>query len=341
VNRPVPGLDLPGLQRFFDLHVPETAGPLAAELLPGGRSNLTYRLTDGTTTWVLRRPPLGGLTPSAHDMQREYRIVEALHGSDVPVARPVAYSDDPAVIGAAFAVVEHVDGTVLRTQQDLGDLSSEELLRISDSLIAVMAALHRIEPHDVGLGDFGRPAGYLRRQVARWTDQWKRVAAVPVPDVDRLGRILAENVPDESGHSVVHGDLRIDNTILDHDDPATVRALLDWEMATLGDPLADLALHLVYRDDAFSPVLGGDAASADPRMPSIQHLVERYAVESGRTVDRLDFHLALAYFKSAVIAAGIHARHAGGHTAGGDFGGVEQAVPVLAASGLKVCSSVR
>ncbi|WP_232661181.1 phosphotransferase family protein [Pseudonocardia sp. TRM90224] len=337
----VPGLDLPGLQSFFERHVAGTTGPLVGELLSGGRSNLTYRISDGASSWVLRRPPLGGLTPSAHDMRREYRVVEALHGSAVPVARPVAYTDDEEVIGAPFAVVEHVDGRVLRTQRDIRDVPTDELRQISDSLIAVMAELHRIRPDDVGLGDFGRPAGYLRRQVARWTDQWERTATTPVPDVDRLGRVLAARCPDESAHSIVHGDLRIDNTILRADHLTSVRALLDWEMATLGDPLSDLALHLVYRDEAFSPVLGGQAASTDPRMPTADHIVERYAAESGRSVDQLDFHLGLAYFKTAVIAAGIHTRHAGGHTAGGDFTGVEEAIPLLAAAGLAAYSPGR
>ncbi|MDT7698522.1 MAG: hypothetical protein QOJ30_847 [Pseudonocardiales bacterium] len=334
----VPGLDLPRLQRFFDARVPEVTGTLHAELISGGRSNLTYRITDGSSHWVLRRPPLGGLTPSAHDMHREYHVVEALRGSTVPVARPVAYADDTSIIGAPFAVVEHVDGAVLRSRDDIARLSSSELADISEALIDVMVALHNIEPESVGLAEFGRPDGYLRRQVARWTDQWSRVATEPVPDVDSLGRLLSEKCPRESGHSIVHGDVRIDNAILDPVEHTTVRALIDWEMATLGDPLADLALHLVYRDQAFSPVLGGNAASADPRMPPTDHLVQHYALKSGRPVDQLDFHLGLAYFKSAVIAAGIHARHLAGHDAGSDFTSAGGAVPLLAASGLAALS---
>lgn len=330
----LPGLDLPRLQRFFDEKVPQTTGTLRAELISGGRSNLTYRVTDGSGRWVLRRPPLGDLTPSAHDVRREYAAVEGLYSGRVPVARPVVYCDDPSVIGAPFAVVDHVDGIVLRHRDDLADLPDTTLERIAEALVDVMADLHDIDPASVGLATLGRPEGYLRRQVTRWLGQWSRVAARPCADVDRLGRMLAESCPPESGHAIVHGDLRIDNAILDPDEPARIRALLDWEMATLGDPLADLALHVVYRDPAFSPVLGGAAASADARMPAASRLVQHYAVKSGRPVDGLDFHLGLSYFKSAVIAAGIQARHLQGNTVGDGFDEVGQAVPMLAAAGL-------
>jgi aminoglycoside phosphotransferase (APT) family kinase protein len=329
----VAGLDVAALQRFLAGVLPDL-GRLRAELISGGRSNLTYRVTDGRSTWVLRRPPLGGLTPSAHDMGREYRVVAALHGSGVPVARAVVLCEDPAVIGAPFAVVEYVDGRVVRTRAELDALSDADVRRCAGTLIDVLARLHAVDPAAVGLGGFGKAEGYLARQVRRWYGQWDRVATRPLPDVDALHARLAAVCPVESGASIVHGDFRIDNAILDRDDPALVRALVDWEMATLGDPLADLGLHLAYSDPAFDPVLGGAAASTSPRLPGADELVSRYAAASGRDVSGIGFYVALGYFKAAVIAEGIHARHLAGKTLGDGFETVGAAVAPLAAAGL-------
>ena len=328
------GLDLTALQRFFDREVPGAVAPIRAELLYGGRSNLTYRITDGATAWVLRRPPLGGLTPSAHDMGREFRVVRALHSTDVPVAPAVALCEDPGVLGTPFSIVGHVAGTVVRTREDLEQYSTGQLEACAYGLVDTMAVLHAVPYRDVGLADFGRPEGYLGRQVRRWGDQWSRVATRQLPDVERLHALLEIGVPTESTAAVVHGDVRVDNAILDPADLSRTRALVDWEMAALGDPLADLALHLVYRDPRFEPVLGGSAASVSDRFPGPDALAERYARSSGRDLGRLHFYLGLAYLKIAVIAEGIHARHARGLTVGEGFETVGAAVPGLAAAGL-------
>jgi aminoglycoside phosphotransferase (APT) family kinase protein len=339
VSGSLEGLNLAALQIFFDSHVAEAVGPIAAEPVHGGRSNLTYRLSDGRSEWVLRRPPLGGLTPSAHDMAREYRVVAALQDTSVPVARAVALCEDVSVIGVSFSLVEYVPGVVIRSREDLDRYGADELVRCAHGLIDALAALHAVPYAEVGLADFGRPQGYLGRQVRRWHDQWHRVATRELRDIDVLQTRLADTVPVESGASIVHGDFRIDNAILDERDIATVRALVDWEMATLGDPLADLALHLVYRDPAFEPVLGGSAAAVSERLPSIDALAERYVRASGRDLGRLDFHLALGYFKIAVIAEGIHARHVQGLTVGQGFETVGDAVPLLAAAGLRALAA--
>ena len=331
----VDGLDLPALERFFTDQVPGFCGGLTAEPVSGGRSNLTYRLTDGTGRWILRRPPLGGLTPSAHDMHREYQVVAALFGSDVPVARPVAFGDRE-VLGVPFSVVEYVDGRTILTQEQLHALPAADIQRCAYGLIDVLARLHAVDPGSVGLAGFGRTEGYLARQVRRWNDQWRRVRTRQVDDVDTLHARLAEQCPAESGAAVVHGDFRIDNAILAHRDPAIVRAVIDWEMATLGDPLADLGLHLVFSDPAFEPVLGGSAASTSPRLPKAADLVQHYANITGRDLDRLSFYLALGYFKSAVIAEGIHTRFQQGMTRGTGFDYVGNAVAPLAAAGLRV-----
>lgn len=326
-------LDLPRLREYLAAHVPVT-GELRAELIAGGRSNLTYRVTDDRSDWVLRRPPLGNLTPSAHDMEREYRVVAALVDSAVPVARAVVYCADPAVIGAPFAVVEHVGGRVIRTRDDLADLTDADVHRCAFALVDVLVELHAVDPEAAGLGTFGRPDGYLGRQVRRWYDQWTRVATRELPDLETLHDRLVEGCPDDSGSAIVHGDLRVDNAILDAGDVGTVRALVDWEMSTLGDPLADLALHVVYRDPAFDPVLGGNGAASSDRMPSPDQLIERYVTRSGRDPGSLAFVLGLGYFKSAVIAEGIHQRFVAGHTVGTGFETVGGAVPQLAAAGL-------
>lgn len=329
------GLDLDSLEAYFRREVPGFAGLASAELIHGGRSNLTYLLSTGDEQWVLRRPPLGGLTPSAHDMGREYRVVDALQNTGVPVARTVSLCEDIEVIGAPFAVVAYVGGIVLRTESDLHDLAQDDLNACAHALMATLAQLHDVPPAQVGLEGFGKPDGYLRRQVRRWIDQWHRVSTRELPDLDRLYARLAESVPVESGSAIVHGDFRVDNAILHGDRLAEIRAVLDWEMAALGDPLADLGLSLVYRDPAFAPVLGGDAASTSARMPDRDSLAESYARTSGRDLGDLSFYLALGYFKIAVIAEGIHARYLDGKTVGGGFDTVGPAVPELVAAGLR------
>jgi aminoglycoside phosphotransferase (APT) family kinase protein len=333
----VAGLDLPAVQSWFEQVMPDV-GPLRAQLLHGGRSNLTYRLTDGAGQWVLRRPPLGALTPSAHDMGREYRVVAALNGSDVPVARAVGECTDLAVLGVPFTMVEYVDGRTIRTRTDLAQLPDHDVARCAFSLVEVLARLHAVEPGAVGLHDFGQPRGYLARQIRRWHDQWTRVATRELADLERLHTLLERECPPERGAAIVHGDFRIDNAILDADDAATVRALVDWEMATLGDPLADLGLHLAYADPAFDPALGGNAAATSQRMPDPADLAARYAAVTGRDQDELadtmQFYLGLGYFKAAVIAEGIHARHLRRETVGVGFDVAGNAVAPLAAAGI-------
>jgi aminoglycoside phosphotransferase (APT) family kinase protein len=332
----VDGLDLAAVQQFFDAQVPGVRGPLRAELLHGGRSNLTYRLTDGHSSWVLRRPPLGRLTPSAHDMAREYQVVARLAGTGVPVPHAVALGHDLSILGVPFSVVEYVPGQVIRTQDELHALSDAEIARCAYALIDVLAGLHAVDPEAVGLGEFGRPKGYLARQIRRWHDQWNRVRTRDLPDLETLHLLLAQICPEESGASIVHGDFRIDNAILDPADAGTVRALVDWEMATLGDPLADVGLHLIYSDPAIDHLVGSSAASTSERLPATDDLIQRYAVTSGRDLGNLAFYQGLGYFKAAVIAEGIHARYTSGHTLGPGFGNVGQAVPLLAAAGLDV-----
>lgn len=329
------GINLPALQWFFDDQVPGTAGPLSVRLITGGKSNLTYLVTDGTHRWVLRRPPLGPLTPTAHDMAREFRIVAALHGTDVPVADAVVLCEDPSVLGVPFAVVSYVDGWTLRDGDDAEDLTFAEARRCSIALVDALAALHAVPYVEIGLADFGRPDGYLQRQLRRWRGQWDRVATRALPTLDNLHHQLLRAVPEQAASGVVHGDYRLDNTILNAGDVGRIAAIVDWEMATLGDPITDLGLLQVYWDPATEPVLGvRHAPSANPGFLSARELAERYAELTGRSLDNLAFYRALGYFKIAVIAEGIHQRFLAGETVGEGFDTVGQAVPTLLDAGL-------
>lgn len=336
------GLDLDALDGYLRRRGVPRSGDLRASLISGGRSNLTFDVRDDATAWVLRRPPLHGLTPSAHDMAREFRVVAALADTPVPVAPAVALCEDDEVLGAPFAVVEYVDGRVVRTRDDLRALGGPDAVEACvDGLIRVLADLHAVDPAAVGLAEFGRPGGYLERQVRRWGGQWQYVRRDDDPrdaDVERLHSALAQAVPRESGASIVHGDYRIDNTILDAADAATVRAVVDWEMSTLGDPLSDVALMCIYRDPAMDQIVNMPAAWTSPLLPSADQLAQRYSTMSGRELTHWPFYMALAYFKLAIIAAGVD--HRDRLAAGGESPHqVGQTVAPLIAAGIDAISA--
>ncbi|MET8430439.1 phosphotransferase family protein [Nocardia sp. NPDC004860] len=338
----LPGLDLPALELYLGATVTDLAGPLTATLITGGKSNLTYALSDGEHRWVLRRPPLGPLTPSAHDMAREYRVLDALQSTAVPVARTVALCEDTDVIGVPFGVVSFVQGRTLQDGADAETLTTAQAAACADALIDTLVSLHSVAHEEVGLGDFGRSEGFLARQVKRWRGQWDRVATRELEDLQQLHALLAESVPVHSGTGIVHGDYRLDNTILDSADPGRVRAVVDWEMATIGDPLADLGLLMVYWDPVTEPVLGvRHAPTANIGFPSADALAQRYAGATGADLEALAFYRALGFFKIAVIAEGIHQRYLAGKTVGPGFDKVGTAVPELLAAGLSMIGAVR
>lgn len=329
------GLDLADLRTYLTDSNVIVEGELHAELISGGKSNLTYRIFDDSSRWVLRRPPTAGLTPSAHDVAREYRITSALQGTDVPVAGTVVLCEDPSVLGAPFTLVEHVDGRVIRTTADLADVDDDGLDRCVDELVRILGALHDVDFRAVGLGEFGRPDGYVARQVALWARQWDRVKTRDCKDLDRLHAVVADAVPGDSQSSIVHGDYRIDNTILAVDDVARVESVLDWELSALGDPLTDVATMCVYRNPSFDLVIGEPAAWTSSRMPSADDLAHRYALTTNRDLAHWDFYLALAHFKLAVIAEGIHHRYLAGATVGDGFDRAGDSVPEFIAAGLR------
>ncbi len=312
------GIDLDRLRPYFARHVPgATDRPLTAELIAGGRSNLTYGVSDGEHEWVLRRPPLGHILPTAHDMGREFRVLDALAQTDVPVPRVFAFCDDPEVNGSSFYVMERVDGVILRDSTGIAALSPDAARACSEELVDVLASIHAVDYEAVGLGEFGRPEGFLERQIRRWGEQWERSKTRDQRGVDELGRRLQAALPKSGSPSIVHGDYRLDNTMLAPDDLGTVVAVLDWEMSTLGDPLADLGLFLLYwgSPDAQN-VATGEPMGTRPGFLSRDEVVARYAARSGRNVDQLDWYLVFASYKLAIIVEGINARIRMGNTLG-------------------------
>ncbi|WP_374611195.1 phosphotransferase family protein [Gordonia sp. (in: high G+C Gram-positive bacteria)] len=327
-------LDQDRLRRLLIDNGVEPAGELTIDLISGGKSNLTYTVTDGVTTWVARRPPTGGLTPSAHDMGREWAVTSALQSTSVPVARTVAFDADGSVIGAPCTVVEFVDGRVVRTAEDLDAYSDDEVARNLDALVQTLADLHAVDYREVGLGEFGRPAGFAARQVKLWARQWGHVKTRELPDVERLVDALAARVPKQARESVVHGDFRVDNTIIDADDPARIAAVVDWEMSTLGDPLTDVALMCVYRTGAFDQVLGFSAAWTSDRYASVDEIAQTYSTATGVDLGDWDFYLGLANLKLGVIAEGITYRALSGASSGDGAEKAAEATAAFIADGL-------
>jgi aminoglycoside phosphotransferase (APT) family kinase protein len=327
-------LDLDALAGYLRGQGIAVSGELTATQISGGRSNLTYRLTDGAGTWLLRRPPLAGRTASAHDVAREFRVCSALYGTDVPVAEPLALCEDESVIGTPFTLTAWVPSVVIRDSVELDPLSDVQVDALVDELVRVLGALHAVDVAAVGLESFGKPQGFLNRQVALWRRQWENFATRDLPDLEALHERLAERVPEQGDSTVVHGDYRVDNTLLDAADPTTVLAVVDWEMSTLGDPLADVALMCTYRDPALDVILSAPAAWTSSRLPDADSLAERYAKATGRELRHWPFHLGLAHLKLAVIAEGIAYRALAGSDPGGGVRAAE-VVPPLVAAGLR------
>ena len=301
------------MEAWFAANVPAATPPLAYERIAGGLSNLTYRVTDADgKEWALRRPPLGRTLSSAHDMAREHRVVSAMEGTGVPVPPVAGLCEDESVNGAPFYVMEFVRGPVLRGTSEAEAAFPDEGdrraigMRVADTL----AQIHAVDPDAVGLGDLGRREDYVARQLRRWHGQWEKSKTRELPAIDRVHERLAARIPAQDGVSIVHGDYRLDNMILA--DSGEVAAVVDWELCTLGDPLADVGTLMAYwpeREDAISL---GQPANLAPGFPTRPELAARYAETSGRDISELDFYLALGYWKLAIILEGVLARMAAG-----------------------------
>ncbi|MFD1827212.1 MULTISPECIES: phosphotransferase family protein [Mumia] len=334
----LPGLDLDRLGTYLDKEAPGlVAGALTGEVIPGGRSNLTYDVTDGTTHLIVRRPPLGHVLATAHDMAREHTVIEALAPTDVPVPEVFALCQDTEVIGAPFYVMGKAEGRAMRRAAELEELGAERTATIAGRLIDTLADLHAVDPASVGLSDFGRAEGYLERQVRRWTKQAEASKSRELAGYDALHDYLAAHVPSHSDAAIVHGDFRLDNALVDTTPSGgdRITAVLDWEMATLGDPLSDIALSIVYQEMGRTP--GASAVSDATRAsgyPSVDEVLERYSTRSGRDVSSMGFHLALGFYKLAIITEGIHYRYTQGQTVGEGFDRIGDVTEPLIALGL-------
>jgi aminoglycoside phosphotransferase (APT) family kinase protein len=331
----LPGVDLQSLTAWLDAARPGLrSGELAGRVIAGGKSNLTYRITDGSAEWALRRPPLAHVLPTAHDMVREFRVISALAGTAVPVPPAVALCDDPGVLGAPFYLMGFVDGVVLDDLELLRTLEPAAATRSGELLMDTLADLHEVDPAAVGLADFGRPDGFLARQVRRWHQQWQASQTRPLDELARTVERLTATMPEQSDPGVVHGDYRLTNVMFA---PAfdRIAAVVDWEMATLGDPLTDIGLLVVYQHLAQQ----GDTIMPQ-QLPergflTAEQLVERYARRTPRDLSRLNWYVGFGYFKLAVVAEGIHHRYLAGKTVGAGFDHFGAAVPSLLRAALQ------
>jgi aminoglycoside phosphotransferase (APT) family kinase protein len=321
------GLDLDRLRAHLG-----SERELAGRMFAGGRSNLTYAITDGEHRWVLRRPPLGHVLPTAHDMVREHRVLEALSKAGFPAPRPVLLCTDPEVIGAPFYLMEHVDGTIYRDVTALRAMGPPAMRSLALSLVDTLADLHALDPAAIGLADFGRPEGFNERQVRRWRKQLDASRSRDVAGIDELHARLTVDIPAGGPGTVVHGDYRLDNVLIGPE--LQINAVLDWEMSTLGDPLSDVALTLIYAELPLQ-VAGGraNAPIAVPGHPAVAELAERYADRSRRDVSDLHWYVAFAAFKLAVILEGVHYRYVQGQTVGDGFETIGEMVGPLVMRG--------
>ncbi len=331
--RPGEELPLERLEAWLKEHLPEVAGPLLVEQFPAGHSNLTYLMRCGRNELVLRRPPFGNQVKSAHDMGREFRVLSRLSKVYSPAPRPYAFCDDETVIGAPFYVMERRRGLILRTHATSQlALDPDMARRLSASLIDQLARLHSIDYRAADLADLGKPEGYIERQVGGWSKRYEQARTGEVPEMDRVARWLSGHLPAESRAAVIHNDYKYDNIVLSPDDPTRIVAVLDWEMATLGDPLMDLGTTLGYwiesgdpeplRKTAFGP-------TAVPGSLTRRKLVARYEEQTGRPVPEPLFYYCFGLFKIAVIVQQIYARYVRGHTRDPRFARLGDLVGVL------------
>jgi aminoglycoside phosphotransferase (APT) family kinase protein len=323
----VEGIDYDRVTSWMAATIPGCEPPLTFELIAGGRSNLTYRVTDDTgRSFALRRPPVSHVLPTAHDMKREHTVISALGPTGVPVPVTLGLCMDESVNGAPFYVMSFVEGHIIRDDRAAGQMAESSRARAGQSLIETLAGLHAVDVDAVGLGSFARREGYLARQLKRWHGQFTQstVDGRPGPAViDRVHELLAARIPDQQGEVIVHGDYRLDNTVLDDD--GNVAAILDWEICTLGDPLADVGLLMVYwtEPDDGSEALLGVAPTTLPGFARRAELLDRYAALTGRDLAGIAYYRAFGFWKLACILQGVWARYAGG-AAAGDRSGVDQ-----------------
>lgn len=325
------GLDLESLSAYLGAALEGgVRGELSASLISGGRSNPTYRITDAEQAWVLRRPPYGHILPSAHNMKREFTVIKSLADTPVPVPETVLMCEDEKVIGAPFYIMELVDGRPVGTVEQATAITPEARYQLGIDLADTLAELHSLNPAAVGLGSFGRPTGYLERQLNRWALQWEASQVEERPEVSALLDKLRRAMPTSHFPGIIHGDVKLDNVLVAPDDPGNIAAVLDWEMAAVGDTLADVGIMLSFWDqtgEVDNPLTRG-LARLDG-FPTRVELLDRYAVRRGITLPDIDWYVIFADVKVAVILEGIAIRHTKGHTVGEGFDDIADMVGPL------------
>jgi aminoglycoside phosphotransferase (APT) family kinase protein len=306
------GIDRAGVEGWFTENVPEVEPPLSFDRISGGRSNMTFGVRDAAgQAWALRRPPLGKRLGSAHDMGREFYAISSLQDTPVPVPPVVGLCEDESVNGAPFYVMGFVEGPVLRSADDATLFEEGDRRAIGERVVDTLVAIHEVDPDAVGLGELGRKEAYVERQLRRWQGQWEKSKTRELAAVDEVHETLSGRIPEQGPATIVHGDYRLDNMILSPS--GDVAAVVDWELCTLGDPLADVGMLLVYwseEGDDFMPLFA--PATIAPGFPKRDDVRERYAAGSGRDLSEIDFFVALGYWKLAIILEGVYARYAKG-----------------------------
>jgi aminoglycoside phosphotransferase (APT) family kinase protein len=311
------GIDALKVGAWFVKNIPDVTPPLVYARVAGGRSNLTFEVTDAAgNRYVLRRPPTGHLLPTAHDMSREHKIISAMGPAGVPAPPAMGLCTDESVNGAPFYVMGFVDGVIARTEADAeAGFSLEARHKAGLALIDTLAQIHAVDPDAVGLGDLGRKEGYIARQLRRWYANYQAAndarGGSALADVEDMHDFLLANIPEQGPASVVHGDYRLDNCIL-APNGSLVRAVLDWEICTLGDPLADVGQLIVYWPEPGERSALGHSPTLAPGFPTRAELTARYAATTGRDLQHMGFYVAFAYWKLACILEGVYARYVGG-----------------------------
>ena len=330
----VPGIDAGRLTSWLTPALPELEPPLAFVRVGEGQSNLTFRVDDAAgQSVVLRRPPLGEILASAHDIAREHRILSGLAPAGARVPRPLALCEDTAVTGAPFYVMEHVDGLILTKVETTAQLGLEARATATRSLVETLVELQAVDLDAAGLGDFKRPESLISRQLRRWTRQWHASRTRDLPLIDELAALFAARMPEERESVLAHGDYRLDNAVLDAN--GEVLAVLDWELCSVGDPMADVGLMIAYWNE-LGAVAGSDDAlfrepvTAQPGFPTDREVAAAYASASGRSLDDLGFWVAFAYWKIAVIVEGVYRRWLNDPSNGSGAGVLQPTVPRLA-----------
>jgi len=327
-------LDAARLATWLDGRLSAAGGAIEISQFPHGHSNLTYLVRIAGAEYVLRRPPFGNVVKTAHDMGREFRILEALAPVFSEAPHPLLYCDDPGVLGAPFYLMERRHGIVLRRELPAGfDLTPRLADRLSASVVDTLVRLHGVDHRAAGLGALGRPEGYVARQVRGWSERYTAAATAQIPEMDAVAKWMTERMPAECGAAVIHNDFKFDNLLLDPDDPSRVVAVLDWEMATVGCPLMDLGTSLAMWIEAGDPkqlLAAAMGPTHHPGMWSRERVAEAYAERSGRPVDGIAFHYTFGLFKVAVIVQQIYARYVRGLTRDPRFAALDRMVLVLA-----------